>query len=465
MTESLGTDAFESIYHWGVTAEDPAPATGSRRAVVADRSEPLALRGCVLGDGEVLDGGYVILGGDTTIAALQRQRPEGVRIRDTAGVILPGLIDLHGHPEFNVFTVWEPPALFANRYEWRSSPLYAQVVREPQNRLLRELPPRTQSRYAEIRALVGGVTSIQGASGRYPSKDEALVRNVDLSIFGAHRARAMIDLPVDDPDDLARLQSVLDAIARNDVDAFYLHLAEGHPDDAASRAEFDRLVALDALTSATVVIHGTALDRAQLATMADAGAALVWSPQSNLRLYGDTTRVADALSVGLRMALGADWLPSGSPSLLAELKVARRVLGRQGRPVAAQDLVAMVTSGAADIAGLADQLGTLAPGRPGDVVVLERRQEDPWENVVAADPSWVEMVFIDGDLSYGRSDWVDELAGPEKRNRLESVVAWGKPMSLDASYTAVPTGPPPPTLAQLRADLIASYPQVGPIFA
>ena len=27
---------------------------------------------------------------------------------DTDGVILPGLIDLHGHPEFNVFAAWEP---------------------------------------------------------------------------------------------------------------------------------------------------------------------------------------------------------------------------------------------------------------------------------------------------------------------------------------------------------------------
>jgi 5-methylthioadenosine/S-adenosylhomocysteine deaminase len=31
-----------------------------------------------------------------------------VRVHDTAGgVILPGLIDLHGHPEFNVLAAWE----------------------------------------------------------------------------------------------------------------------------------------------------------------------------------------------------------------------------------------------------------------------------------------------------------------------------------------------------------------------
>ena len=39
-------------------------------------------------------------------------------------MILPGLLDLHGHPEFNVFAAWEPPQLFATRYLWRGSPIY-----------------------------------------------------------------------------------------------------------------------------------------------------------------------------------------------------------------------------------------------------------------------------------------------------------------------------------------------------
>ena len=90
------------------------------------------------------------------------------------------------------------------------------------------------------------------------------------------------------------------------------------------------LVGLNALTAKTVVIHGTALSRDQLGDMKDAGAKLVWSPQSNLRLYGETTRAADALELGLPVGLGADWLPSGSTSLLAELKVARRCLADQG---------------------------------------------------------------------------------------------------------------------------------------
>lgn len=126
----------------------------------------------------------------------------------------------------------------------------------------------------------------------------------------------------------------------------------------------------------------------------------------------------------------------------------------------------MVTSTAAQIAGLAGQLGSLEPGRPADLLVLERQRQDPYESVVAADPSWVQLVMVDGDLAYGRADWLSALVDPADRDRLEPVVAWGTPMLLDTSYRARPTSPHlPPTLAELRAALIAHYPQVGPIFA
>jgi 5-methylthioadenosine/S-adenosylhomocysteine deaminase len=36
------------------------------------------------------------------------------------GIILPGPIDLHGHPEFNVFARREPPRAYVNRYAWRN---------------------------------------------------------------------------------------------------------------------------------------------------------------------------------------------------------------------------------------------------------------------------------------------------------------------------------------------------------
>jgi 5-methylthioadenosine/S-adenosylhomocysteine deaminase len=452
-------DRFEAAYLAGVTGALPRPPAGARPRG-APPAEAVALCGRVITPEQVLDPGCVVVS-DGTIAAVAATPPAGVRVLDTGGVICPGLIDLHGHPEFNVFAAWEPPKQFINRYAWRGSDLYQQLVREPQNKLQEALPDQTQLRYAEIRALVGGVTAIQGTSEQVNRLGtESLVRNVDKWIFGRHRARAMVDLPSATGRAKAQLDGILADIAAGEVDAFYIHLAEGQKSNQRSRQEFQRLVDLKALTAGTVVIHGTALTADQLGDLRDAGAKLVWSPQSNLRLYGETTDVATALAIGLPVGLGADWLPSGSPSLLAELTVARRCLLEQGHPVEAKRLVDMVTVDAAAIAGLSDHLGTLAAGRPADLVVFERRHPDAYENIVTAEPAGVSLVMIGGDMAYGRADWIRSLS--DAHAQLQQLLAWGQPMLLDTGL--VKGGQRAPTLGDLRTALIAAYPQVGPIF-
>ncbi len=315
----------------------------------------------------------------------------------------------------------------------------------------------TLTRYAEARALVGGTTAIQGTNGKSASIEEALVRNVDRRIFGAHRARSIIDLGRTPPADRVRLRQQIDA---GDVNAVYIHLAEGV--DARSHDEFAELKQANLLTPATIIIHGTALTPADLDEVAAAGAKLVWSPQSNLRLYGATTLAGEAIGRGIALALGADWQPSGSPSLLAEVKVARQVLTDQGAAPTAQQLVRMITADAARIAGLEASLGLLAAGRPADVLVLARRHPDPWESVVASLPADVELVTIGGDLAYGRPDWLSRLA---PAGATEPVIAWGRKMLVDTSYSVRTPASPPPRLADLRAQLVGRYPPVGPIFA
>jgi hypothetical protein len=461
---------FDRHYAGGILEALPEPrprrvVRGRRAGAVREARPPaaLALRGCVLTPDEKIDPGYLVVEG-STIAEVRSTEPSGVRVHDTGGVILPGLIDLHGHPEFNVFAAWEPPRTYANRYAWRGSNEYKAVVRTPWQRLTAEpslLPDLT--RYAEARALVGGVTAIQGASAAYADPAEALVRNVDLNIFGRHTARSRVDLDGRLLDVRVEMRAAIDA---GEVTAFYIHLAEGLPSNERSRKEFETLEGAGLLTAATVVIHGTALTDEQLGRLKDAGGKLVWSPQSNLRLYGETTPAGKALALGIPVGLGADWLPSGSPSLLAELKVARERLVLQGVGLSEQalsrKLVRMVTADAAEIAGFADKLGQLARGRPADVTVLERRFEDPWRNVVEAEPPAVDLVLIDGFLVYGRADWMDALA-PDPG--LEPVIAWGRPMKLDTSFAVRASGAPPVRLADVRRRLLGRYLQTGPLFA
>ena len=463
-TSALKADPFTEAYLAGTPDEvpPPRPRRGGPRGAPAG---PVALRGCVLTPDGPVEKGWLLLE-NGAVTGVRTTKPTGVATIDTDGVLLPGLIDLHGHPEFNVFASWEPPRLYRNRYSWRGSDVYHKLVRDPQNALIPVLAAGTQLRYAEVRALAGGVTAIQGASGTNRATDESLVRNVDLRIFGDHKARAMIDLPSKTSRDMQRLDDILAAIGAGDVTAFYLHLAEGARDDPRSQKEFTSLVALHGLTPATVLIHATALTRDQFGQVADAGSKLVWSPQSNLRLYAETTRAADALDVGVPVALGADWLPSGSTSLLAEMKVARAELAAQGLVIEPKALVEMVTSVAAGVAGLGDKLGALAAGRAADVLVLQRLHDDPYESVCRAMPHDVQLVTIGGDLAYGREDWVRSLVADPTSDRLEPVIAWGRRMLLDTTFHSGPAaGTPTPTLASLRADLTRTYPPVGPVWA
>ena len=452
-------ESFDARYAAGVLDEDPPERARPRGARVMP-AQAWALRGTVLTPARQLDDAYVEVHGDR-VARVTATKPAGALVVDTDGIILPGLIDLHGHPEYNVFAAWEPPRQFRNRGAWRRSREYAAVVKEPW-RSLTEGPTLlpTLTRYAEARSLVGGVTALQGASAKYPSREEALVRNVDRRIFGEHRARSIVDLDRTDDDERARLRA---NIASGEVTAVYVHLAEGVDDTSAS--EFTDLADAKLLTKATVIIHGTALSRARLGDVRDAGAKLVWSPQSNLRLYGATTDAASAIDLGVPVALGADWLPSGSPSLLAEMQVARRALAAQGASVSARRLVQMVTADAAEVAGLGDRLGKLVAGRVADLVVLERRAADPWESVLASGPAQVTLVAIGGDVAYARPDWLSKLLAGADLSTVETVVAWGRPMSVDLRYSVLATDAPPPRLEELRAALIARFSQTGPIFA
>ena len=81
-----------------------------------------------------------------------------------------------------------------------------------------------------------------------------------------------------------------------------------------------------------------------------------------------------------------------------------------------------------------------------------------------ADPSWVELVCIGGDITYGRADWFAALSGNATAATIEDLTAWGKPMRLDTGYQS-PGDDPTPPLSQVRTLLTSAYPAVGPIFA
>src|SRR6185295_13544522 len=86
------------------------------------------------------------------------------------------------------------------------------------------------------------------------------------------------------------------------------------------------------------------------AVLAQKNASMIWSPLSNLLLYGGTARVDAARNAGVVIGLGSDWSPTGSKNLLGELKVAWLFNQENLNGLfKARDLVAMATCDAARI--------------------------------------------------------------------------------------------------------------------
>jgi len=294
--------------------------------------------------------------------------------------------------------------------------------------------------------ILGGATATQGAPAN-DAYDTLLARNVDNQNFGRDR----IDNYVPAVASLtgAALDDVVSRMQNGLLDAWIVHLAEGvrdadrRPGDTvSSRAEFADLKAKGLLTDATVIVHGIGLEPSDFSEMAAAppartdgvgdgrGAKLVWSPLSNLLLYGKTASVYDALAAGVLVALGTDWSPSGSPNLLTELKVADRALrderllgnrrsllpslspsgptGKERREAElALDrlLVEMVTINAARAIRWDDQVGSIEAGKAADLLVISRPlppaipdlPHSPYRSLIDATEADVSLVLVGGE--------------------------------------------------------------------
>ena len=255
------------------------------------------------------------------IARAGEALPDAARdapVVDSKGVIYPGIIDLHNHPEYAIYPLMPIRRKYQDRYEWRwYDEHYNKRITYPQEVLTRpyylDLGIEI-GRYGEYKALAGGTTSLQGGRVNLAySKEECLVRNIENSPVENRLAASRVDIG-------RSAREWADMLAERRKGPLVIHLAEGASQRMAG--EFNAIKDSNLLGPELIAIHGVGLTEPQLKEMAGAGAKLVWSPLSNFMLYGKTANVEAARRAGLSISLAPDWAPSGSKSSLGELKVA-----------------------------------------------------------------------------------------------------------------------------------------------
>jgi len=364
---------------------------------------------------------YIDQGGIVAVQEATRPAPAGFENTsavDVGGTIFPGLIELHNHLAYNALSLWHVPRLFTNRGQWGGTPEYQRLVTGPMKVLgLTEAVMPSLVRYVECKCLVAGVTTSQGielfsnaGARRYY---RGIIRNVEQT---------------DEPDLPEAVTRIADVDAKSPErflarlkkqSCLLLHLSEGVDQTARKHFRALRLASGEwAITSALAGIHCAGLLAEDFRIFGDRNASMVWSPMSNLLLYGATSRVKSARENGVRIGLGSDWAVSGSKNLLGELKVARLASDELQTGFSDRDIVAMATRDAASILGWEQVLGSIRPGARADLIVLDGTPDDPYRTLIGALETSLTLVMINGVARFGTSALMTKLGVTTQGERM-----------------------------------------------
>ncbi len=391
----------------GVTADTvSADTTTSTCVPVSGDPQLIRLRGTVwtgdvtLNDGEVFVSaktGKILCVGQDCSATPDADK---ATVLCTEGIITPGLINPHDHGSYNHLPRWQHTKKYGDRYQWQGDASYLAFKVSQQTTYTKA--KCEVIKWTEMRELVAGTTSIQGSVTAVPACATGLVRDLDDTHGASGLSGYTIDtqVPKISGTTAAAAAAWAAGLKNGTSSALILHLGEGV--DAGAKAEWYTLVDKGLALPGVSLIHATGLGGTELADARQVGLKIIWSPQSNLDLYGDTTRVPTALNLGLTVALGPDWTPSGSMNQLDEMKCAKQLSDKRWGGLLTDDMVLrMVTTEAAKAMGAEADIGRLATGYLADISVFSGDRSTPAKSVIAARPETVKLVLIGGKPVYG----------------------------------------------------------------
>jgi cytosine/adenosine deaminase-related metal-dependent hydrolase len=372
------------------------------------------------------------------------------------GVISPGFINPHEHITYqNNAPIAHPGLRYENRSDWQGGRGHARLD-------YKSGANQTVQAYGELRFLMAGTTTMAGGGGI-----PGLVRNIDTS---ADELEGLPAYPADS--DVFPLSTPGKNLASgcmyspggttnavvSQLDSYLPHISEGI--DVEARNEFVCTSAppTDLIEQQTAIIHGVALNPVDADIVRSNMSKVVWSPRSNVDLYGNTANVTMFDLVGVNIALGTDWVPSGSMNMLRELACADSLnTTYYDKHFTDADLWRMATANAAFAIGADRVVGMLKKGYLADVVIYDGSTNKDFRAVIGAGVEDVALVLRGGKVMYGDDALVSDaaLGGGVGCDSLAGDVC-GKPKK--ACIDVRIGGSSPPNLAAIRTAGEVYYP-------
>jgi 5-methylthioadenosine/S-adenosylhomocysteine deaminase len=433
-----------------VRAAEPASA---QRALLVTGGTVVAMAAA----GPVIADGAVAVVGDR-IAAIGRaaelaaRYPAAERLDAGGGVILPGLVNTHGHAPMTLFRGLADDLPLMTWLEQHIFPAEAEHVDEAF--------VRAGTRLACLEMLRGGTTTF---TDMYYFED-AIAEEADRCGIRAVLGETLIDFPAPDHANWdaavaytrtfvrrwrghARVTPAVAPHAVYTVSNEHLQAAHALATEldvpllihlAEDRVEIDRTVArtgktsvdllasLGVLDSRVVAAHVVWPSAAEIALLAARDVGVAHCPQSNMKIAAGVAPVPAMLAAGVDVGLGTDGAGSNNDlDLWEEIDTAAKLHKvHAGDPTVlpARQAMEMATIGGARALGLEAEIGSLEVGKRADLIVvradgLHQHPQAPAANpysflVYATKASDVASVVVDGRVVVrdGRVLTLDEAA-------------------------------------------------------
>jgi 5-methylthioadenosine/S-adenosylhomocysteine deaminase len=390
-----------------------------------------------LGDGELglIASGDVLIDGDHIAAVGKGLDGSGARTVDATGkIVLPGFVDVHNH-------LWQ--SLIRGCGTSLAVGDWLQTCVFPVGRLnVTEQEAYAVVRLSTLDLLSAGMTTVVDWSHAF-SPDFArgnLQALLDSGLRFAFAYRGRLEHMDDiralkrdmiDPHPRASLQiggvhpnsaaEVVNTLRRMSELAGEMHVKlHVHLLEAEHDRQQDPLRALDlagALGPRLIGAHAVHVTDDEIVRLASRGVRLAHCPLSNMRLASGIMRLGAIRAQGIRVGLGLDGGTNDTSDMFNTMRAAiglQRALTHNPTvyPTVAAALQ-LATIGGAEVLDMAAQIGSLAPGKKADVIVLDPdalnfapRVDEVSQVVFNAQPSNVEWVFVDGRVLKDRGTLV-----------------------------------------------------------
>ncbi|HCW91742.1 MAG TPA: TRZ/ATZ family hydrolase [Marinobacter sp.] len=356
--------------------------------------------------GAVLEDHAVLIQGDRIAAVVSNQEAdERYRAKETINlpdhVVLPGLINMHGHAAMSLFRGMAddlPLMTWLNDHIWPAEGQFvdaAFIATGTQLAMAEMLRTGTTTFsdmyfFPEIAAQVAHDAGMR-AQICFPLLDFPTIWGSGPDEY-FDKGRAIIEQWRDD----SRIMPAIGPHAPYTVSNGPLATARTLADETGAKIQIhlhetafevtealrqnnqrpvQRLASLGLLGPDTQCVHMTQIDESDIRALTRSGAHIVHCPESNLKLASGLCPVQQLTDAGINVTLGTDGAASNNDhDMFGEMNTAAmigKVVADDAAAVSAHQTIAMATLNGARALGREDELGSLEAGKLADLIAVD----------------------------------------------------------------------------------------------